>query len=152
MKFKDIYSKRVQIINSLQYQMTEQTRRIYDKHIEPYFEDPSRLQGLVFDTTDTVHMTDLSVILPLETDIFLDTRFKEYQQPDPARKNLYQLFLHHQLQFLYDQGILLEKQSQNMDKVDQRVAKLTNYKKKGQIGYKYNIDEFLEEKVLKADK
>lgn len=43
MKFKQIYKKPVQILNSLQYQMTEQTRKIYDRHFAPYFEDKKML-------------------------------------------------------------------------------------------------------------
>ena len=105
--------------------MTEQTRKIYDRHFAPYFEDKSRLQGIVFDNTDTMHMTDLSVILPFETDIFLDTKFKEKPRPDPKRSELCQLFTWHQLKFLSDQQILGEKQQANIEEVDSQIAKFT---------------------------
>lgn len=136
-KFKQIYTKQVQVLNSLQYQMTEQTRKIYDRHFAPYFEDESRLQGVVFDNTDSLHMTDLSVILPFETEVFLDTRFKEKQQPDPQRSRLYQLFTYHQLKFLNDQGLLGDKQRANMDEVDGYVTEFSAQTRKGQTGYIY---------------
>lgn len=97
-------------------------------------------------------MTDLSVILPFETDIFLDTKFKEAQQPDPKASQLYQLFTSHQLKFLNDQGLLGDKQRENLDEVDAKINQFTTQTKKGKIGYYYDASDFLQEKLLKPGK
>lgn len=82
--------------------MTEQTKDILNQKFTPSIEDKDNYQNIVMDMTDTVQMTDISVLMPLETDLFLDAQFKDEKMPDPARAKLCQFFNFHQLKFLLD--------------------------------------------------
>ena len=73
--FENASCKRVQIITTMQHYLDNLADGVIEDQFKPMFENEKKFEMLLVDKTDALHMTDLNIILPLETESIIKRHY-----------------------------------------------------------------------------